>query len=109
MAVFSPSRWDTTYTAPAGPVHAIVTFNQNTGGYNVIDDNDQVIDFGTMSNVKYFIQSDNDWLITGHWLSNGVSGSFQFNGSGGPDQFTGGWLYDSPQHGGGSWTGVRII
>ena len=109
MAIFSPSRWDTTYTSQDGPVHAIVTFDQDTGGYNIIDNNGDVVDFGTMSNVKYFTPSDTEWLITGHWFFHGVSGSFQFNGSGGPDQFTGGWLYDLPQHGGGAWTGVRMV
>jgi hypothetical protein len=108
MAVFTQSQWDTEYDSSGVQVHAIVTFSNDKGSYNIIDNNNNVTATGIMSNIKYFVMSDTHWLITGHWSLQGSSGAFQFNGAGGPDQFTGGWFSAPPQSGGGQWNGSRI-
>jgi hypothetical protein len=108
MSSFVSSRWDTTYQTPNGPVRAIVTFNNDVGEYVLVDDSGNGFDTGAMTNVKYHVTSDTIWLITGSWSLQGEAGAFQFTGSGGPDDFTGGWFFDSPQVGGGTWNGHRI-
>jgi len=109
MADFAHSRWDTTYQSPGGPVRAIVNFNNDTGSYDLVDASNNVVDSGSMDNIKYFISSDTLWIITGHWSIHGVTGAFQFTGAGGPDDFTGGWLFTPPHSGGGAWNGHRIL
>jgi hypothetical protein len=108
MTDFAHSRWNTTYQTPGGPQLAIVNFNDDKGSYDIVDSAGNVIDSGLMDNVKYFVTSDSVWIITGHWSIDAVTGAFQFTSAGGPDDFTGGWLFTPPHSGGGAWTGHRI-
>jgi hypothetical protein len=108
VADFAHSRWDSTYESPSGPVRAIVRFDDDKGAYDLVDGSDNVVDTGVLQHIKYFITSSTIWLINGTWAFHGDTGAFQFNGSGGPDDFTGGWFFTAPKPGGGTWDGHRL-
>jgi len=103
---FDHSRWDSTYQSPAGLVRAIITFSGGTGIYQLVDGSGAVTNTGQMTNVQYQVTSPTLWAIFGNWSFQGVTGTFQFNSQGSPNNFVGYWM--SPTIGHGFWNGHRI-
>jgi hypothetical protein len=104
------SSWDTYYAVQGMQVHAIVTFNGQSGMYNVLDDNGNTIDTGALNGVHIdFNQATGAFVIAGDWSMDGQSGHYTFfSTSTDPPQFRGNWTNYNNRGLKGTWNGSYL-
>lgn len=103
------SSWDTSYTVGGQRVRAIVTLNGDSGSYDLIDGNGNVLATGKLSGVAYAMVDPKrgTFFIQGTWELDGQSGGFTFTASrNDPFRFTGSWTSGGRR--GGEWNGKYL-